>query len=948
MRHFVCKYWALVVVMSVTLFLSACGEEPANEYECEASRDCGVGEICHLNFCVEEGSECFLDDDCNTYEQCNGLICVENETCEGESECAPDKTCSGGQCVDRQCNSDSDCFSGLECSGGLCRTIPRQCQNVGESCDPEQASRLGFSCEDLGSGPTCYRKCNRYRVCLDSGQASRRYDCGAGSACVESNVSVPVCQPSECGGFFSAQEDCAETVADDPSSFPDGVQCALVQEEAFTCQPAGQTSEGVQCNVTSDCEEGLLCLSDFGPYGIFVNPLSDKRVCTQACDSDSMCDDGESCIGASAGAFEGVGVCGERCDPFSFDEQCSADRACVAVTSDDGICFRETTRESEHYGSCTTNDECPDNSQCLATGDGMSRCQPLCDPTLGTQAERNATCPTAADYGFVELAHFAADGFPVEVLVDGELVRTLQPGETTEGSYLQVQEGNREITVRDESTGQVLLEEMVTVSRLTAATIAVVGDTVEAGGLTALANEVPRGITGSQDQALIRLVHGVAGLGDVAVVIVEEDGSVSDASARVLDVDSISYGQAIGFAAITLDAGVSESFDIHVFEAGTDGSSPYLIIDDYEFTDGEVASYYLVGDVRPADADDHIGPDLMTVSYTEPPEGRKLGGYCQDVFANEGLPPEIGSGFCRETCATSDDWGGNGCTDSNDACWPVGSGLGWCLPGANGSAQVGDDCSDDDDCTDGAFCDPSGIDTGTCRSYCQTQQQTNPHLGCESGEACIPREGYTNFGECRLPCNPGSDYIDTESCPSGQVSCIGEAGQAYCSPSGSIGLGQDCGTPTEQNCSPGLVCAQNGRDLNEIILDPFSSLNDNSVATCRELCEPFTGVDGNSGCSDGYACSPIAPSGESTTFGHCVESIEATLPSLSDCAAEDIGKMCDENSFCIPASSNACVEQRGQCLQFCDFATGQGCTGGTTCTEGFAGGPLLGLYGLCR
>ena len=176
-------------------------------------------------------------------------------------------------------------------------------------------------------------------------------------------------------------------------------------------------------------------------------------------------------------------------------------------------------------------------------------------------------------------------------------------------------------------------------------------------------------------------------------------------------------------------------------------------------------------------------------------------------------------------------------------------------------------------------------------------------------------------------------------------SCMGAPGATYCSPSGTLGLGDACGDPRVQNCQPGLVCAQNGRDLGGVLFDPFGAPIQGREATCREICTPFVE---NTGCGDGFACSPITPDGESTTLGHCVEAMKTPIASLSDCDASEIGLMCDDNSYCIPASSNQCVAERGQCLQFCDFATGRGCTAGTRCIEGFVGGPLLGVFGLCQ
>ncbi len=928
MRQIVKKCWALVAVVAVLVLLGGCGPTE----ECQIDDDCGAGQACFDNACVSVSvGECTIDAQCGPFERCSAGECVAR-SCGTSADCPADAACDGGACVERQCDAESDCFTGLVCDDGICRTTPRQCTAPGQSCDPEEAVRRGFSCEDLGFGHQCYRTCNRYRVCLPNGTASTRLDCGVGSDCVASGVTNAVCRPSECGGFFDTAS-CAPLMESSPGQFANGVHCAETNTGSFRCVGAGTAGVGAQCNSTANCQEGLTCA--FG-------------ACAEPCTSDSECDDGLGCIGADVGATDGVGFCDVKCEALTMEPQCDEETACLPVTATDGVCAIPSLKTAAIWEACGGPDTvCPDNSTCLDFGAG-ARCAPFCDPTLNTQAARNATCPQPTTTGYVQVAHLGVSLPDVDVYVDGALVTTLSFGdvEMGEDGFLEVPQGAREVEIRAVGGATAILTTTLNVVARQATLVAAIADTFQPGGLSLVTVDVPRDVEAGAGEATLRFVHNVVGVGDVDVVVVEDGGDLTVAGDRFLLQEGIGFGEASAFETIALGGG-SAIVDVYLIPAGGDGSDVLFTVEGFEVSEETVATVHATGDVRTGGTG-AVGPEAVPVAYASAPEGRALGGYCLDLNRNQGLPPEIGSGVCLETCANSDDWGGDQCTGEGDSCSPVGGGLGWCFPGLE-EREAGEPCDNDDYCADGLFCDGGAFGEGVCRSYCQTTTQTNPHLGCEAGEACIPMAGYVNLGQCRIPCNPGSDFRD-ENCPAGMQTCLGSPGAAYCTASGSVPQGQECGgangDPRVQDCAAGLVCAQSGRDLSGVLLDPFAAPDASyGPPTCREICTPFTS---NSGCSEGFACSPITPDGESPTLGHCVEAIDTPIPSLQDCPAEDIGKMCDENSYCIVASSNQCVPPRGQCLQLCNFNTGAGCTGGTSCVEGFSGGPLFDLFGLCR
>lgn len=711
MHHLAGKAVATLAFVALAFFAGACGgdqEDPIQvndeDVECESDEECEGDQVCNIaddpedNECVEDtaGAECEDDDDCHVF---------------------------GQRCIDEEC-----------------QYVEHQCSTVGEECEQGEPTAEGFACADLGRGERCYETCNEARVCADGAPAMQLY-CNRGEACV-SGGEEHVCQPSECDGYFDTEEGCQELRTQNPEAVKDGEHCVRLASDTYVCRGAGDAGIGDQCDGTADCAEGLTCVNSLtqngdSEVGSEPGSLGDDSFCARACESDDVCEDGRSCIGEDAGVYDGVGFCGDRCEPFEHgSQQCGDDTACVPVSSQDGVCHRTTTNESDYYEECESTDECPDNAHCAEVVGEPRQCLPLCDPTLASQDERNATCPGP--------------------------------------------DGDREL-----------------------------------------------------------------------------GGECLD-MATDFDVDSDNY----------------------------DGST------------------------------------------------------------------QIGSGVCFESCLTSDEWGQGKCTGEDRGCRKTGWGIGRCTD--VGDAERGESCESTDECADGLHCDIGGEDGGTCRSLCQPDEQTNDALGCQDHETCIRLDSYDNLGECRLPCDPGQDGTDP-NCPQGQQTCIGTGDQAYCLASGDLAHGEECGTPEEQNCAPGMVCARSEIQFASVvnatrqITGPFEDDPEQALAepTCRQVCEPFVGEFGDSGCPDGYACSPMTPNGPSSTAGHCVPQMDDPIQELALCPEAELGNMCDENAFCIASVPNQCADPQFQCLQFCDYRTGAGCTGDTECEQALSDGALFGWMGIC-
>lgn len=1048
MHQFAEKCCAILGVFFLAFVLVACGdEEPADndpnqgvELECEVHEDC-EGD---LGFC--DGEECV---ECLAIEDCpDGQGCVDNE-------CIQDDT---------GCEVDDDCpYSSQLCVEETCRFVPRQCASAGDECEPGEPTRPGFSCENLGRGDLCYETCSENRVCIE-GEAGSAYNCGRSEACMQPEGGVPVCQPSECEDFFDIEEGCQELEAHNPDALSDGKHCVRAGSGAYLCAGAGTAQEGDHCSETTDCGEGLVCVNEL-PQAVEGSPIpfdiGGRSFCAPGCDSDAMCDGDDQCIGADDGVFEGVGFCGDRCEPFGTDEErCSEDTACIPVSSEDGICFRDTNRERDYYDECTSNEQCPDSAHCLDIGLG-SKCLPLCDPTLSTDEESSATCPGPQPIAYVQIGNYAASAGELAFYVDGDLAATLDDGEweTGEDGFVRVSSGQSLFEIERTSDEETVFSDTITLEQYGVTAFAAV-DTSDEDSVALFANELPRELSADEEESKLRFVHGIDDAGSVDVVLEPESGD------DIVVAEELGYEEATGFEAVSL-SGESASYTLVVWPHGHEPQEPetdectqdeectqefgdgfecdteaednecvqtdlcettdqcvnefgagyecdtvgdfqecvevpgdacdeaatdcegdeicdeegnyavcvdppectdetdcqegeecrfemcveeeeefdeyedaYLVEEGFELSEQEVNTAYAVGT-------EELAATLYVAGYQSAPIGRLLGGDCFDLNATQQppLPPVVGSGICLESCHGSDDWGQGKCSAEGDACQPVGGGVGWCFPAEDG--EYGDECAQNEDCVDGLYCDMKGDGTGQCRSYCQPNEQTNDVLGCESDEICIAMDGYDNLGECRLPCDPGADGTDAD-CPENQRNCVGFGDNAYCSASGDIAHGEDCGSPTVQNCAPGMVCAKSGTTLQEVLAEPFTSLDEGEVATCRMTCEPFLGTARDSGCPDGYACSPVTPDGASRTSGHCVPAMDVTVGSLQACPTDEIGSMCDENSFCIRDQASECAPEQSICIQFCDHPTEAGCTDGTACVEGFAGGPLFGFMGLCR
>jgi hypothetical protein len=896
---------------------------------CDSKYDCAAGEICDGGICAAEGSTCIADEDCAV-----GRICGAENTCvdgcRRTAECTDGKAClddnTCGACV-----NDSQCMAGDVCTDGKCEAAePAQCQSVGESCDPDAAISEGFVCEDLGNGPVCLESCIRPPAGGFSPVACTWPEtdtCTAGTYCSADLGAEGYCVASECSGLLDAAG-CADEVAANPDAFPNGAECVAVydtvngarvdrSEHAFICEPRNTGRElGETCNNFIPCGPGLACGYD--------------GTCQEYCTSDTDCEDGLSCLtddtGDATGAV-GWGVCGNGCEPYGDPRQCGEGMVCDVLSPDDGVC-RVKTGTVPAYGDCSSGGTCVTGTTCLALVSGGARCYPSCDPTLGTQAASDATCPGGNLSGFARFINLAESVGPVDFYVNGERVVRNRPEDSDANfpisrTYLNLKPGDVVVDVTEARS----LNNDAPLASLTATldaneqTSFVLIETAD--GLELLAIDVPRSAPQAPaGQVSARLALDV----DFGTPVDVYVGISGQPLVPTPVLEDVAYQATSEFAA-PVPAG---AYDLHLFAAGADpATAGALAVLGVNAPAGALITVHVWGQFDAAGSLTDTG--ATTVLYREAAMTSAGGSCVQLNFGSSRTAFE--SGICFQKSPGPDAIGTGLCTAEGDTA------VFWaydfvCLPSAG--IPVGDACAPGlNPCEAGAYCRENGSGQGVCTSYCEPGGSDNPLLQCANGYSCMPIDG-TDMGECRIQCAPDANYGSGACSTPGLEACVpheGAAEPAFCEPSGNIAVGEACGDPSVNNCSPNAVCRSTAgcNDLNTVISAP---VRNPGGGICRQRCELFV-EDG--GCPAGQACM-IDVSTVSTHMGFCqpADPALADLKSLDPCPLESAGMMCGNGSICIDEGESAI------CLQFCELDSDRGCGVNQECAPLFGSGVKLG------
>lgn len=238
--------------------------------ECTSGANCGTGEICIFNTCVE--GECVTNNECSgvTPICCNpgqGHVCGNDFTC---VECLETPDCSGTDiclanvCVPAQCQDDDDCDYGFVCAIGQCIPPP------GSDCNPADPGSCSASCPSNGG------------VCLPNATCSCYPDCSPGDHGACSGLScdegtAPMCNGSgECVCAWNPVACITETC---DQSICGPLYTGICLDDPDSCLPVGGNPPVSVCFGTCMCVLGAPPEDDIGtpipPPGAYSGPIVD-------------------------------------------------------------------------------------------------------------------------------------------------------------------------------------------------------------------------------------------------------------------------------------------------------------------------------------------------------------------------------------------------------------------------------------------------------------------------------------------------------------------------------------------------------------------------------------------------------------------------------------------------------------------------------------------------
>ncbi|WP_168210417.1 DUF4397 domain-containing protein [Persicimonas caeni] len=898
--------------------------------------------------------------------------------------CAPgDPNCEAG-CV-------GGCGAGEYCANGQCVSIELQCNQAGEECNPRAQSSDGFLCIDWdGQGvreAMCSQMCSPDATCpagsscfvLSSNfdtPCQSASDCREDMLCIQGTCRYTACQPSECTGFLSGQQACAQKYADHPN-FADGAKCYEFENQSNYCFPAGQRQLGEACvdintalqqqEFTATCAAGLGCVSG---------------TCRTPCESDEDCDGEDTCtLSAATNLGTGVGFCANTCTPFE-EGACGPGKMCQPVGPDEGHCVPTGTKPA--FSQCVPGEnECEMGTLCVEYdtpgGQTEARCHPICDLTAappgadGTvsdsaQAARDATCPQPpAALASVRLVHLSELAGPVDVYVAGEddvLVEGLDFGGVhpapSSASWLEMEPGRYRLTAVPAGaprTDRPLVDVTVDLASGVGEEIYIAPPAPTSSDDAQSVVIEAHGADVRTSQTELRVVHLLSDTDAVDVVVVDAADDAAELSNQIVLAEDLAFGQ--GGALVSVPA---EELRVLVFASGADRTDTSAALVNATITASADSTAVLRGTLDPDDFYDASQPTVLELG--DAPDAAPRGTQFSCTALDNGA-----YGFCQQVCSGgASDFGTGACEGDAMGCTPTqyparAEWLTLCAPvGDGGSGTSCDPQRPNGQCQEGLFCMPYGTGVepsddgllGRCTPLCEVDGSGTSALGCEEGQSCKPvaYDGSYDIGQCGWSCDAGADYAD-DRCPAGLKSCKPTASlredasgqtapvvqdeQPFCSASGPVAAGETCGG---RDCVAGTECIyprSEQTDLVSTLLPQYFGAS-GLVPTCTPQCDPFDADSSEITCASGETCLPNYP--WSAEVGHCAP-IDTWVAPNQPC--DNPGLACGEDSICV-------IYQGGQdCLRFCDYegADAQGAYAQSTCPPGLVCEPFVADIGVC-
>lgn len=422
-----CKQWCKLDAPDCGVGLN-CEEASVGNSATENLGVCGGG--CEAT--IPAGDECLIAPDCG---------CPEGETCrameDGKRACTPQ-----GTALDQSgCDDNGDCGAGLACIGALCRPY---CDPASATCsDGSQCVQVNYEDEAVTGVGACLGLCDPVHPETDDEVYT---PCGDGAECVagflETDYPISFCldereEPGPRVGACTSDGSCAETatcIVDRcfpycrSSSDCEGVtqvgDCLLADFYVrgapddvlgLCCSPTPVDGSECAYDLNCGCGAGETCRSSVLGTGVTECSSIGPAGYQEACDDDTECGSGLSCIGGlcsphcsgSCETNEGecipvrtdteppedipfAFICAGRCDPIDLTRSdldvkpCGAGADCVPGWADStdplyaaSFCLPDTG-DGDDDDTCSYDSDCAAGYGCTSVVCDAQTCSGFC------------------------------------------------------------------------------------------------------------------------------------------------------------------------------------------------------------------------------------------------------------------------------------------------------------------------------------------------------------------------------------------------------------------------------------------------------------------------------------------------------------------------------------------------------------------------------------------
>lgn len=415
--------------------------------ECLEDANCVVGYVCNLGFCEQSGStdpECDEENPCTGDADCVEGICVERSECTADTEatdCPKDGECTETgicltskqvNCKDAAPEHASNTSAQVtitwtaengwteaancawDCDNGFVLSSDRT------SCDPASACTTETVADDCPKGGECVDN-----ACL----TSKQVDCKASGLDHATDTAAQVTITWSPAGGWTTPATCAwdcetgyekngtQTACVCTPGCNGNVYCSDSHQETACNQDVCISGQGCsECATSADCDSDEYYCSPTNSCEDVTCSASTGCIATyETCDTSANAGAGECvpapCSGsACSGDYACIGNEYTLCDNGCSDNQCnSASTGCAAESDPDGYCWNQPgavavcelstgiCREcivdaNPDHNTCSSSEECVNNSCRSLCGNGILNVGEDCDPQALQSTWQYKTC----------------------------------------------------------------------------------------------------------------------------------------------------------------------------------------------------------------------------------------------------------------------------------------------------------------------------------------------------------------------------------------------------------------------------------------------------------------------------------------------------------------------------------------------------------------------------